>query len=298
MAYKDILVHVTDDEACAARVACAAELAVRFDAHLTGVFTTEPMRLNPMIENAAAGQIREVHDRQIGEARDAARKVFDSAAKRAGIAGEWAATEGDADEMIGLRALYADLVVVGQNDPDRTVARTVAHLPEHLVLNARRPTMVVPYAGKFDAAFGHAIVAWHPGPEAANAVAAAMPLLKAAKKVTVLMVDPVDMGGIPGADIAAHLARHGVKVDVQDVDTGAGADIQGSVFHGSISRRVAHAAADHMPVGEVLLSSVSSASADLLVMGGFGHSRLRETLFGGASAHILRHMTVPVLMAH
>lgn len=299
MSYKDILVHAAEGEAGKRRAAFAAELAAAHDAHLTGVYVTEPLSLNPMIEANAGDEIRKLHKERGAEKRDAAKAAFDKAVKSAGARAEWAATEGMTDDMVGLRAIYADITIVGQDDESADNSPGIAHLPEHIALNVRRPMVVVPYAGKHNANPGHVMVAWNASPEAARAVSAAMPILQKAKKVSVLAINPVDLGDLPGADIAAHLSRHGVKAVADHVQNErAGASVQGTVFHGQLSRRVAHAAADHMPVGETLLSWAADNDAEMIVMGAYGQSRLRETLFGGASRHILRHMTVPVFMAH
>ncbi len=122
------------------------------------------------------------------------------------------------------------------------------------------------------------MVAWDASREAARAVSDALPILERASSVAVVSVNPRSRdfghGDVPGADIALHLARHGVKVDVQRIET------------------------RDLDVGNALLSHVASESADLLVMGGYGHSRLREMVLGGATRTILGEMTVPVLMSH
>jgi nucleotide-binding universal stress UspA family protein len=122
------------------------------------------------------------------------------------------------------------------------------------------------------------VIAWNSAREAARAVHDAMPLLIAAEAVTVLTIDPREgpqgHGELPGADISLHLARHGVKAQVERT---VSADL---------------------PVGEVLLSRLADLGADLLVMGAYGHSRMRELLLGGATRSLLQSMTVPVLMSH
>jgi nucleotide-binding universal stress UspA family protein len=140
------------------------------------------------------------------------------------------------------------------------------------------PVMIVPYMGPA-ATFGErVIVAWDASREAARAVNDALPLLKRAKQVGVVSVNPRPWpfahGEEPGADIGLHLARHGVKVEVQRVE---GRDID---------------------TANAILSHVADRSADLLVMGGYGHSRLRELVLGGVTRTILTEMIVPVLMSH
>jgi nucleotide-binding universal stress UspA family protein len=138
--------------------------------------------------------------------------------------------------------------------------------------------LIVPYAGHFDNVGRRVLIAWNATREAARAVSDAMPLLTSAELVTVPPIDPREgphgHGELPGADIGLHLARHGVK-----------AQIERTVSAG-------------MPVGEVLLSRVADLGADLIVMGAYGHSRAREVLLGGATRSVLRSMSVPVLMSH
>jgi nucleotide-binding universal stress UspA family protein len=136
--------------------------------------------------------------------------------------------------------------------------------------------LVVPRYGTFDTVGERVLVAWNGSREATRAVHDALPILKLATKVTVLSIDPErDTGDrIPSADIALHLARHGVAAEGTST---VGLDIS---------------------VGDLLLSRAADLGADLIVMGAYGHSRMRELVLGGATRHILQHMTVPVLMSH
>jgi nucleotide-binding universal stress UspA family protein len=140
--------------------------------------------------------------------------------------------------------------------------------PEQVALASGRPVLIVPYAGHFDNVGRRVLIAWNATREAARAVSDAMPLLTSTELVTVLTIDPREgphgHGKLPGADIALHLARHGVE-----------AQIERTVSAG-------------MPVGEVLLSRVADLGADLIVMGAYGHSRAREVLLGGATRSVLR----------
>jgi len=132
----------------------------------------------------------------------------------------------------------------------------------------------VPRAGQFERIERHALIAWNGSREAARAVRDALPLLKLARKVTVLAVEPQSNGHAPGADLALHLARHGVTVDL-DQDTAPGMD-----------------------AADILLSRASDLSSDLIVMGAYGHARMRETILGGVTRSMLAAMTAPVLMSH
>src|SRR5690606_4452572 len=150
--------------------------------------------------------------------------------------------------------------------------------PADFVMRCGRPVLLVPYAGRFEAVGRRVLVAWDAGREAARAVRDALPLLKRAEHVEVVSFNPdrpgARHGPIPGADLAAYLARHDVKVHV-------------SQQHG-----------DDIEVGEQILSRAADLHSDLIVMGAYGHSRLRELALGGATRTLLASMTVPVLMSH
>ena len=173
-------------------------------------------------------------------------------------------------------ARFADLVIVGQAEPDNQPAGTPSDLAEEVVLASARPVLIVPHIGVSKTPGKTVMLCWNGGREAVRAATGALPLLKAADNVIVLEIDP--KSGVdeeePGADVAQWLARHGVKVTVQR-DTAANSD-----------------------VGGVILSRAADHDVDLIVMGIYGHSRMRELVLGGASRTLLATMTVPLLVAH
>ncbi len=275
MALKDILVVVDDGEAAAHRVAYAAQLADQRDAHLTGLYVTAAPNIPAYVmaqlpEEARAIQVEEAKNRL-----EAARNLFEQSVEQAGLKSrsEWMAEKGVPAERVALLGRYADLVVAGQDEPEPA---GIGHVSAaELVLAGGRPVLVVPYTFRDNGVGRHVLVAWNGSREAARAVADAMPILEAADRVSVLAVDPGDaLGDIPGADIAHHLARHGISVEASRIGS------QG------------------LDPADVLLNRVADLSADMIVMGAYGRSRLRELVLGGVTHDILRHMTVPVLMSH
>jgi nucleotide-binding universal stress UspA family protein len=284
MALKDLLVHLDDMRGHEMRLAIACELAQRSDAHLTGMFVIEPAGLAalaaPVGADLAQVEVLEmIQDKQRAARLAAANRLgatFRGAAERAGLAHEWRTVEGDPAELVALHARYADLAILGQTDPD--YPGSGAPVPEAVLLGSGRPLLVIPYVGRWDAFGRRVLVAWNGSREAARAVNDALPLLERAEAVTVLAVNPArgiaGDGDVPAADIALHLARHGVKAEA------------------------AHTMAEDVAVGEILLSRAADFSSDLIVMGGYGHSRLREFVFGGVTRTLLRHMTAPVLLSH
>jgi nucleotide-binding universal stress UspA family protein len=281
MGYKDLLVVLDAAADTPGRIELAAALAERFAAHLVALYafpSPDSPRSAGYADLAALEPVyREWRERALAQAEEV-REAFERAARLRALSSEWrGVAEGlEADPV--LHARCADLAILGQRDPDSDTMALMRPLPERVALGSGRPILVVPYAGHFATVGGSVLVAWNGSREAARAVADAMPLLAAATSVTLLAVDPQPEpgaeGGLPGADIAVHLARHGVKAQVE------------------------RTVSSDVPIGEVLLSRAADLGADLLVMGAYGHSRVRELLLGGATRSILASMTIPVLMAH
>jgi len=260
MAYKDLLVMVDDNPAARERVSHAVDLAERFDAHLTGLCVSS------------------ISAPEMPQRTAAARKLFEDAIGRRRISAEWRAATGFPVDVAAVQGRYADLIVLGQLDPADAQAGVNSPPPEDIALSVGRPILVVPYVGRYSPVGRRVLVAWDASREATRAVNDAMPLLAAAATVTVLTIDPTigrtGHGDVPGADIALHLARHGVKVQVEKTVSGG------------------------VGIGDVLLSRASDLEADLLVMGAYGHSRVRELVLGGATRTVLMSMTLPVFMSH
>ena len=274
MAYKTILVHLDGGERCPVRIEIALRLARDFDAHLVGLYARDLGALSPYLstEPTIAKRLREA----AAELAATAQAAFGKAVAAAGTANaEFRAATTDASGAVLLHARYADLVVLGQRDPEEESAVTTGFV-ERVILAGGRPVMMVPRVGTFDAIGRRVLVAWNAGREAARAVTDTVPLLQRAASVQVITINPEAPahGDIPGADIALYLARHGVRVEVK------------------IERAV------DIDVGNMLLSRAADLGADLIVMGAYGHSRMREFVMGGASRTLLDTMTVPVLLSH
>jgi nucleotide-binding universal stress UspA family protein len=281
MDFKDLLVVVDSAADTRGRIELAVSLAEQFAAHLVGLYpipSPELPRSAGYSDLAVLEPIyREWRERALQQA-ETEREVFEHAAELHGVSGEWrAASEGWEDDPV-VHARHADLTILGQFNPDSDDIPLIRPLPERVALASGRPVLVVPYAGHFKSFGRRALIAWNASREATRAVADAIPLLAKADVVNVLVVDPRPgsdgHGEVPGADIALHLARHGVT-----------AQIERTVSAG-------------VPIGDLLLSRAADLGADLLVMGAYGHSRVRELLLGGATRSILGSMTIPVLMSH
>jgi nucleotide-binding universal stress UspA family protein len=279
MTYKTIVVHLDAGHRRSERLALAAMLAARFDAHLVGLFALAPLPI-PFSFAGNAGSLIEIEARWRDEAVADARREFDKAARAHGVRGvEWRDTQVEPLRAMLLSARYADLVVLGQHESAAadSAARVPPDFVEDTVLGAGRPALVVPYAGRFTKVGERVLLAWNSGREAARATADALPLLQSARHVEVVAFDPRSGGGDhgeqPGADIALYLARHGVQASAAQQQAG-------------------------IDVGEQILSRAADTDADLIVMGAYGHSRTRELVLGGATRTVLGSMTVPVLFSH
>lgn len=280
MSYRTILVHADHAANAEVRIRLAAGLANQEQAHLVGAAATGiPRFISSASMYEGSGVLIADYARRASERADRALALFNDVVAGAGVQSYEARLRNE-DEYSGLclQARYADLLVLGQADPeDRNEGGLLQDLPEHVILNSGRPVLLVPYAGRFPTLGERPMIAWNGSVEAVRAVTAAIPLLRRATKVTVAIfnaeIGPDQHGEEPGADIALYLARHGVEVEVLNSPT-------------------------PIDVGNGILSLAATIGADLLVMGCYGHSRFREKMLGGASNTVLATMTLPVLMAH
>jgi nucleotide-binding universal stress UspA family protein len=257
----------------------AAALARQFDAHLSGLaLSFEPLiPVYPMAAPIPTEAIVAARNAARDEAR-AATSAFDAIAKRAGItfgSRVFTSIAGEGFvEMVEATRL-SDLVIVAQTDPDRPEPMR-REMIEAILFESGAPMLLVPYTGTSEFKTRRALLAWDGSVQAARAVRSAMPLLRTVDTIVVVIVEEAAKwsGGVPGADIADHLARHGLDVDVKRLDNPTG------------------------DIGATILNAVTEEEADWLVMGAYGHSRVREFLVGGVTRAILPSATVPVLMAH
>ncbi len=280
MSYKDLLVHLDPTKAANGRMAAAIALAREHEAHLSGLALAVEPNLPPYIWGQLPADFAEMRRREAAKEAEAVTDALKKAADSEGVqveARSVSCLESEAEDALAIHVRHADLAVFGQPDPDdaRSLEQRVI---ENIVFAGGRPVLLIPYVGARGPIGRRVVIAWDGGREAARAVNDSLPLLKRAESVTVLVIDPESRPAVhgqePGADIGLHLARHGIKVEV------------------------ARAQSDGLSVGELLLSRLADRNADLLVMGAYGHSRVREMALGGVTRTILDSMTVPVLLSH
>lgn len=275
MPIKSILLHMAADERHAERLGTAVELASRFGAHLDILYVATPVSMPASIVGRGASYAFLAEATAIAheKAEGIQRRVRDACA---GTPCTWTVAEGDHVALLAERAAYADLAVVTQSHPEHLEDRVRLHLPDRLPLQSPCPTLVLPWDPRPATVATDLVVAWKNTRESSLAVRGALPLLAAARRVSVLTVDgPGERrraASAEGAALVAFLGRHGVAAEARRTE---GED-----------------------AGEAILGFARETGADGLVMGSYGHSRLREVVIGGATRHVLGHMDLPVVMAH
>jgi nucleotide-binding universal stress UspA family protein len=210
--------------------------------------------------------------------REAISEVFQNMTTGKPYVAEWRLQKVPHVDLAGVvmeHGRAADLIVAGQTDPDWDLS-PLMDFPERLALASGRPVLIIPHSGRHPTVGRRAVIAWKGSREAARAVFDALPLLREAQAVSILEIKERGDDGAraPDTSIAAALGRHGIKPEVR---TSIVSDIS---------------------VGDEILSRAADLDADLLVMGAYGHSRIRELVFGGVTRHIAKHMTLPTLLSH
>ena len=281
--YKTIVVHVDGGREQDARLRAAAQLANAFDAHLVGSAATgiSWFDYSLLVGSMGAPMMPESDFNGVREAVRARLDAFHTAVQRQGVASfETRMIEDDVRYALLLESRYADLVVVSRDAepvPVPGLPIVARGLPEYIALHGARPVMVIPPDWSERSLPGTVVVGWDGSLQAIRAIAAALPLLRFANTVKLTLINPGAMSGKhgeePGADMALHLARHGVRVDVVIEDT-------------------------RSSTGEALMKVAHDQGAGLLVTGAFGHSRYREFVLGGVTRALLAKSSTPLLIAH
>ena len=274
---KDIVVNLSVREDGGNVGDYAVSVADALGAHIAGI----AFLFDPIVPISGTGYIpAEIIETQIADNQDAAKAAidrFNAATARTGVSAETvtlSASAAGAGDQFARIARRFDLAIVPQAEPKGgTVEELIA---ETTLFESGRPMILVPYIQKAPLKLDRVMVCWDGSRQAARAINDAMPLLAKAGRVEVVIVanEPGKQDEIEGADIGKHLARHGLKIDVKRITGG------------------------HIDVAAALLSHAADNGTDFMVMGGYGHSRLRQFILGGVTRSILQSMTAPVLMAH
>ena len=271
---RSLLVHLDAGPRNDQRLRVARDLAQRLSAQAQALYAVTPAFAELPYDLAgiavASHQLQEIDDQR----RNAARETW-LRETQDGPPVPWSDARAGAFMCMVQQALFADLLVLGQYDPDLRNSAVPPDFVEYVLMASGRPAIVLPYAAVAAPVGRNVLVAWNDSPQSAHALSAALPLLQAAKQVHVATwgADEAPLAD-PPLDLAGYLAQHGVRAEIRR--------------HGAAGR----------DIGELILSLAADLQADLLVMGCYGHRRARELVLGGASRTVLRSMTLPVLMAH
>jgi nucleotide-binding universal stress UspA family protein len=279
MSYKTVLVHLNHAARTPALMGAGIQLARQHDAHIIGLYVFPAYRLTPPVPLPFGADVAAKIRTSMKEDMERVKAAFEQAKANQPLSIEWRSITSerrDPESIVLEHSRAADLVIANQADPDWTFT-DILDFPDALAIDSGRPVYVVPNAGRAVVPPKTVCVAWNGKREAARAVADALPLLKSADRVYVLTIaerEAAMEGALPDTEIAAALARHGVKVEIMSAPVGRSS------------------------VGEDIQVRATDRGADLIVMGCYGHSRLREFALGGVTRHMLKDMTIPILFSH
>jgi nucleotide-binding universal stress UspA family protein len=274
---KDIVVNLTGGHPQDFASDYAISLAAGLGAHIAGVaFIYEPVVPGSVLGGIPTDLIEAQRSRNTVAAREAIAR-FESTAKAAGVSAEARTVDASlagAPDLFGRITRRFDIAVVGQARQEQGATEEL--MIEGALFGSGRPLIVVPHTHKQELKLDRIIICWDGSRPAARAIADSLPLLQRAQSIDIVVVtgERDKSGEITGTNMRRHLARHGITVEIKHITRG-GAGVQNAIL--------AHAA---------------DTGADFIVLGGYGHSRLREFILGGVTRSILRTMTVPVLMSH
>jgi nucleotide-binding universal stress UspA family protein len=280
MSYRSILVHLDESPRCAIRTEIAAGLALAHGAHLRGLapagVVNLPARVTPL--TAGSPNYLELAQASLNERAAALVHEFEQRVRRIGVESfDGCVDEEDTVPSLVQQAGVHDLVVLGQTDRSSPSATLDVAVPEQVLMHGGTATLVMPTTGRFERIGQNVVIAWNATRESARAVHDAMPILRRARVVHLMCLeresDLRHISRLQINDARDWLVRHGVELHVHQEP------VRGDV-------------------GEALLSRADDLGADLVVMGGYGHSRMAEFLLGGVTRRVLAQMTMPVLLSH
>lgn len=280
MKYKDILVYLDDGASNKDRVQTALSFAAAHDAHLVGV--TFDIKIPPHVSATLTAKINK--EQQENSSRKA-QSIIDDFLQQASETDVKVDThilhcrESKAPEALSLYARNFDITILRQTNPDRThSAPLVTSLAEKVLFSSGRPVLYVPYVGAHQIPANRAIIAWDGSRASTRAVHDALPLMEGMDEVIVLVVNadkkPSSKGKDAGEELVTHLKRHGLNA------------------------RLEHVQSMGVDVAIIVLNALADLGADILIMGGYGSSRIHEMFLGGVTKTLMRDMTIPVFMSH
>ncbi len=271
--FKTILVHLANDEGHMTRFEIALELARKFDAHLIALYNLSPVSMPQAGRGYSLGYLKEATE-IAREKAVAVKAEVEETCEKAGVPIEWRMDEGDHLKVMSAHAHCADLVIVTHSEADEFEDRITFHIPENVVLTTGCPVLVLPHPCAAKLPGRNVLIAWNNTRQSLRALRDSIPFLQKAEKVILLVIFKAEHEPTPGADIAAALSRHDISPQIII-----------NVNHGS-------------QVGNDILVHAKSTHSDLIVMGAYGQSRLRQIFLGSITKPVTANTTVPVLLSH
>src|SRR3974390_89534 len=275
--FKDIVVNLSLDPSRVAATEYAVSVASIYQSQLTGIaFMYEPVLPSVYMGSSLHGSDMVFHREEAKRRADNSIRLFEGIAKKVDLVVEAYALDtkpSRATDEFAKIARRFDLAIVGQAEPDNETLEV--RIAEVALFESGRPTLFVPYVHKAPVNLRHVTACWDGSRAATRAIADAMPFLERAEHIDIVVMESEQPKSedFPGLDMARHLARHGLKVEVKRIPL-------------------------KIDVGNTILNHAADHGTGLIVMGGYGHSRLREFILGGATRTLLERMTVPTLMSH
>ncbi len=277
MSYKQILVHLDHSKACESRLTIACELAQRLESRLISVFVVPDFIIPTYVEAQISNEVMESLAQQAVEEAEKKLEDYRKIASEHGVAMENHIVEGEMQQILNEHSKYVDLVIAGQHDAD-DADDVSAGVVDQLLIEGGTRCLVVPARGHLPAPGQRVLIAWNSSREAARAVRAALPLMANAEEVVVLSSETADeemhTGRSHSRELSRYLDAHGIESVVSSFD-------QKSIG-----------------AGEAIIAQAADMRADLIVMGGYGHTRLREIILGGATRELLESTPCCLMLCH
>ena len=274
MALKTILVHVADDDQYKKRLKVAIALARRNKAHVTALHVTSSTDARAaVIGRAASARFSEAAVEDARKKAEEMKADFNAACVAKKVSHRWVVEDGDHLELLEEHARVADLVIVSQSK-NRYLEDFFRHqLPEQIVVKSGCPVLIIPRKWRVKTTISSILIAWKSDREAVRSVRDSLEFLKKAKRVQALTVSHgEELDGLPVDQLIMYLARHGIDVE--------------------------HIHEDHSDVSEAIIETSIKEDHDMVVMGGFGQSRIKEMVLGSVTNTVLRKMKLPVLISY
>lgn len=274
-----IAIHLRHDDGLPRRLRAAMQLATEHKAELIGVYPAESTPHYYSETSAVPEEMQKLADQRFEQDRESVKRTFLEQAATAGVRGQWRAPKGSAEEVLALHARYCDLLIMSKAASKDATASLIPNLAEAVIMAAGKPVLMIPAVGEVAPIGRRILFCWDHRREAARAFSDAAALLHTCSRLSVLTVDPQPnyFGGkdIHENDFAAYCAALGYPKPREIIKQ-----------------------SENYGVGNIILNTATDEDSDLIIMGAYGHSRMRQWIMGGASRTLLNSMTVPVLMSH